>query len=74
MQGYNFCPQEMLNFGLVPSDSGPRSLELILLNSGSRVISLTSLVATPVTEALAVDFQPLKVMSSTRSMNILWRS
>ena len=58
--------QEMLNFGLVPSDSGPRSLDLILLNSGSRVISLTSLVATPVTEALAVDFQPLKVMAETR--------
>ena len=56
----------MLNFGLVPSESGPRSLELILLNSGSRVISLTSLVATPVTEALAVDFQPIKVWASTR--------
>ena len=53
--------QEMLNFGLVPSDSGPRTMELLILNSGTRPVTLTSLVATPVTDALAVDFASVKV-------------
>ena len=51
----------MLNFGLVPSDSGPRTLELLLLNSGSRPVTLTSLVASPATEALGLDFSSVKV-------------
>ena len=54
--------QEMLNFGLVPSDSGPRTMELLVLNSGSRPVTLTSLVATPVTDALAVEFASVKVI------------
>ena len=53
--------QEMLNFGLVPSDSGPRTMELLVLNSGTRPVTLTSLVATPVTDALAVEFSSVKV-------------
>ena len=52
----------MLNFGLVPSDSGPRTMELLVLNSGSRPVTLTSLVATPVTDALAVEFASVKVI------------
>ena len=54
--------QEMLNFGLVPSDSGPRTMELLILNSGSRPVTLNSLVATPVTDALAVEFSSVKVI------------
>ena len=52
----------MLNFGLVPSDSGPRTMELLILNSGNRPVTLTSLVATPVTDALAVEFASVKVI------------
>merc|ERR1711899_690657 len=37
-----YCPQEMLNFGLVPSDSGPRTMDLLVLNSGTRPVTLTS--------------------------------
>ena len=54
--------QEMLNFGLVPSDSGPRTMELLILNSGTRPVTLNSLVATPVTDALAVEFSSIKVI------------
>ena len=54
--------QEMLNFGLVPSDSGPRTMDLLILNSGTRPVTLTSLVATPVTDALAVEFASVKVI------------
>ena len=54
--------QEMLNFGLDPSDSGPRTMELLILNSGTRPVTLTSLVATPVTDALAVEFASVKVI------------
>ena len=52
----------MLNFGLVPSDSGPRTMDLLVLNSGNRPVTLTSLVATPVTDALAVEFASVKVI------------
>ena len=52
----------MLNFGLVPSDSGPRTMELLILNSGTRPVTLNSLVATPVTDALAVEFSSIKVI------------
>ena len=52
----------MLNFGLVPSDSGPRTMDLLVLNSGNRPVTLTSLVATPVTDALAVEFASIKVI------------
>jgi hypothetical protein len=54
----------MLNFGLVPTDAGPRSMDLLILNSGSRPVTLTSLVATPVTDALTVDFTSVKVKSN----------
>ena len=52
----------MLNFGLVPSDSGPRTMELLILNSGTRPVTLNGLVATPVTDALAVEFSSIKVI------------
>ena len=63
LSGNFVVPQEMLNFGLVPSDSGPRTMELLVLNSGTRPVTLTSLVATPVTDALAVEFSSIKVGS-----------
>ena len=61
LSGNFVVPQEMLNFGLVPSDSGPRTMDLLVLNSGTRPVTLTSLVATPVTDALAVEFSSIKV-------------
>ena len=56
-----YCPQEMLDFGLVPSDSGPKTMELLVLNSGTRPITVSSVVATPVTEALNIEFSSVKV-------------
>ena len=63
LSGNFIVPQEMLNFGLVPSDSGPRTMDLLVLNSGTRPVTLTSLVATPVTDALAVEFSSIKAGS-----------
>ena len=64
--------QEMLNFGLVPSDSGPRTMELLVLNSGTRPVTLTSLVATPVTDALAVEFASIKVILVSDTLFGIW--
>ena len=55
-----YCPQEMIDFGLVPSDSGPQTMELLVLNSGTRPITVSSVVATPVTEALNIEFSSVK--------------
>jgi len=60
-----YCPQERLDFGLVPSDSGPKTMELLVLNSGTRPITVSSVVATPVTEALNIEFSSVKVLADT---------
>lgn len=65
-----YCPQEMIDFGLLSSDGGPRTLDLLVLNSGSRVLSVASVVATPVTDALVVDFAVTKVQPDTTSPTI----
>ena len=66
-----YCPQEMIDFGLVPSDSGPQTLELLILNSGSRPITVSSVVATPVTEALNIEFSSVKVVADTLHPSVI---
>jgi len=60
-----FCPQEMLNFGLVPQLDGPVKMDLVLLNSGSRAVTLTSLVTTPVEPGITTDFTSIKIAPDT---------
>ena len=60
-----YCPQEMIDFGLVPSDSGAQTMELAVLNSGTKAITVSSVVATPVSEALNIQFTSTKVEPDT---------
>ena len=60
-----YCPQELIDFGLVPSNSDPKSLKLFILNSGSKAIPVQNVIATPVTEAVSIDFHPLKIAPDT---------
>jgi len=60
-----YCPQEMIDFGLMSSDSGPRTLDLLVLNAGSRPLSVASVVTTPVTDAVSINFSTVKVQPDT---------
>ena len=60
-----FCPQEVLDFGLVATHSPKISLNLLLLNSGSKPMLVQNVIATPVNEALSIDFSPVKVAADT---------
>ena len=52
-----YCPQELIDFGLVPSNSEPKTLKLFILNSGTKAIPVQNVIATPVSEAVSIDFQ-----------------
>jgi len=60
-----YCPQEVVDFGLLPSNSQPKTKKLLLLNSGQKAIAVQNVIATPVTEALTVSFRPQKISPDT---------
>ena len=61
-----YCPQELIDFGLLASNSEPRTLKLLVLNSGQKPIPIQNVIATPVTEAVSINFQlPVKVAPDT---------
>lgn len=60
-----YCPHEMIDFGLLPSGGPSRTIQLMVLNSGSKSISIQSVIATPVTEALLIDFKATKALPGT---------
>lgn len=60
-----YCPQEVIDFGLVPSHSEPRAVKLLVLNSGSKSIQIQNVISTPVTEAIGINFKSLKVNPDT---------
>lgn len=67
-----YCPQEMVDFGLVPSDSGPQTLELLVLNSGTKPVTVSSVVATPVSESLHIEFSgSVKVAADTVNPTVI---
>ena len=68
-----YCPQEMIDFGLVPSDSGPQTLELLLINSGRTPLTVSSVVATPVTENLNIEFSSVKIPPDTIRPSVISR-
>lgn len=57
--------QELIDFGLLPSGADPRSVKLLLLNSGSKPIPVQNVIATPVTDAVDIAFSPQKVPADT---------
>jgi hypothetical protein len=50
---------------LLSSNSEPKSVELLLFNSGQKPIPIQNVIATPVTEAVTIHFQPAKVAPDT---------
>ena len=60
-----YSPQEIIDFGLVPSKSDTKTVKLLVYNSGSKAIQVQNVIATPVTEAISVHFKPLKVQPET---------
>ena len=60
-----YSPQEVIDFGLVPSKSETKSVKLLVYNSGSKAIQVQNVIATPVTEAISIHFKPLKVQPET---------
>ena len=61
----------MVDFGLVPSDSGPQTMELLVLNSGNKPITVSSVVATPVSESLNIEFSSVKVVPDTLNPSVI---
>ena len=57
--------QELIDFGLVPSDSESKTTKLVVLNSGSKAIPVQNVVVTPVSEAVTVAFRPQKISPDT---------
>jgi hypothetical protein len=54
-----------MDFGLLASNSEPRSLKLLVLNSGQKPIPIQNVIATPVTEAVSINFQSVKILPDT---------
>ena len=66
-----YCPQELIDFGLVPSNSDPKSLKLFILNSGAKAIGVQNVIATPVSEAVSINFHPLKIAPDTLRPSVI---
>ncbi|XP_054166549.1 transmembrane protein 131-like [Oppia nitens] len=58
-----YSPIDMLDFGVMRTQDEPRTVPIQLLNAGSKQIQIQNVIATPVNEALTIDFTaPVKVM------------
>ena len=60
-----YSPQEVIDFGLVPSQSETKAVKLLVLNSGAKPIQIQNVIATPVTEAISINFKAVKVQPET---------
>ena len=63
--------QESIDFGLLPSDGPPATIKLLLLNSGNKPIPVQNVIATPVTEAMQIDFSPTKIPPDTMKPTVV---
>nr|XP_002123137.3 transmembrane protein 131 [Ciona intestinalis] len=65
---------ELLDFGTLRSQDKPKTLNLFLLNSGTRDVQISSITAQPPNPALHIDFKTIKLKPSealyTRVANI----
>lgn len=66
-----YCPQELIDFGILPSGSAPRTIKLLVLNSGNKPIPIQNVIATPVTEALTINFHSVKVPPDTLKPTVI---
>ena len=63
--------QESIDFGLLPSNGPPATIKLLLLNSGNKPIPVQNVIATPVTEAMQIDFSPTKIPPDTMKPTVV---
>ena len=63
--------QESIDFGLLPSNGPPATIKLLLLNSGNKPIPVQNVIATPVTEAMQIDFSPTKIPPDTMKPSVV---
>ena len=63
--------QESIDFGLLPSNGPPATIKLLLLNSGNKPIPVQNVIATPVTEAMQIDFSPTKIPPDTVKPSVI---
>ena len=68
--GFSFL-QESIDFGLLPSNGPPATIKLLLLNSGNKPIPVQNVIATPVTEAMQIDFSPTKIPPDTMKPTVV---
>ena len=69
-----YSPQDMIDFGLVPSDSPAQTVKVLVLNSGSKAIPIQNVISTPVNEAVQVNFKPSKVQPETLRPKVVVKS
>ena len=63
-----YSPQDMIDFGLVPTDSPAQSVKVLVLNSGAKAVQIQNVISTPVNEAIQVNFKPTKVAPASESL------
>ena len=66
-----YSPQDVVDFGLVPSKSDTKTVKLLVLNSGLKPVHIQNVIATPVTEAVTINFKPLKVHPDTMRPKVI---
>uniref|UniRef100_A0A673WKB2 Transmembrane protein 131 n=1 Tax=Salmo trutta TaxID=8032 RepID=A0A673WKB2_SALTR len=54
-----YSSTEMLDFGTLRSQDRPKQLNLLLLNSGTKDVSITSIRTTPSNEAVTINFKAI---------------
>ena len=57
-----YSPIDLIDFGVMRSDDEPRTIAIQILNSGTKQIQIQNVIATPVNEAMTIEFSaPVKV-------------
>jgi hypothetical protein len=52
----------LLDFGVLRSHDEPKTLPLYILNSGTKHIQIQNVIATPVNDAMNIEFTPIRVV------------
>ncbi|XP_045553451.1 transmembrane protein 131 isoform X2 [Salmo salar] len=61
-----YSSTEMLDFGMLRSQDRPKRLNLLLLNSGVKDVSITSIRTTPSNEAVTINFKAIILKAGER--------
>ncbi|KAL1110503.1 hypothetical protein AAG570_008031 [Ranatra chinensis] len=56
-----YSPDDLIDFGIGGSEDAPKQINLYLRNSWKKPIRVQNVISMPVSKALKIDFQPVKV-------------